>query len=76
MLAIFSQTPDPLPVALSPAERIQSMPGDVMVTWSDMVPADGTILMVVAGVWVAALLFYSFSKFFKAPTEPEQAVAA
>lgn len=52
------------------------MPGDVMVTWSDMVPADGTILMVVAGVWVAALLFYSFSKFFKAPTEPEQAVAA
>lgn len=52
------------------------MPGDVMVTWSDMVPADGTVLMVVAGVWVAALLFYSFSKFFKAPAEPEQAVAA
>lgn len=72
---MLSQTPDPLPVALSPAEQIQSMPGDVMITWSDMVPADGTILIAVAGVWVAALLFYSFSKFFKTPTEADHAIS-
>lgn len=74
MLSVFSQAPDPLPVALSPAEQIQSMPGDVMITWSDMVPTDGTILLAVAGVWVVSLLVFSFSKFFRLPMRPDRTV--
>lgn len=68
---MFGQTPDPMPVSLNPVEQIQSVPGDVMVTWTDMVPTDGTILMVVSGVWVVALLFYSFSQFFRKPSGAE-----
>ena len=71
MLPLFNQEPIPLPVPLTPAEHTQSVSGDIMMTWTDMVPVDGTILLSISALWVLALLGYSFMQFFRTPRQSE-----
>lgn len=68
MFVLLSNAPDPLPLSLTPAEKIQTMPGDVMMAWTDMVPNDGTLVLSISALWIGLLVIYSFVKFFKQPT--------
>ncbi|WP_336249204.1 hypothetical protein [Stomatohabitans albus] len=57
--------PTPLPVPITPVEQVTTLPGDVVMTWTDTVPKDATYALIAFTSWALALLVYTFWRIFR-----------